>query len=63
MSRFSHFTSKTIWGGIVATLGYLSQPEVFAVLPKKVAAVVMGIGTILSITGAREAIAKNGSGQ
>lgn len=60
---FSWFTSKTIWGAIVATFGYLAQPEVLAVLPKTPAAIVTGIGVILSVTGARQAIAKNGQGK
>lgn len=58
-----HFFSKTVLGAVVATFGYLSQPDVLAVLPKKAAAIVTGIGVVVSVVGARGAIAKNGTGQ
>lgn len=56
------FASKTIWGTLLAVLGYLAQPEVLAVLPEKVAAIVTAIGVVLGAIGVRHAIAKNGTG-
>jgi len=56
------FKSKTVWGALIAVFGYLADPSVLAVLPPKVAAVVTGLGIILSAFGARDAIAKNGTG-
>lgn len=49
---------KTILGGLVAVLGYLSQPEVLNVLPGKGAAIVTAAGALFSIIGARHAIHK-----
>lgn len=59
---FSGLTSKTIWGAIIAVLGYILKPEVLAVLPEKAAAVVTGLGIILGVFGIRSAVAKNGKG-
>jgi hypothetical protein len=56
------FKSKTVWGVLIAVFGYLADPGVLAVLPPKVAAIITGLGIILGAVGAREAIAKNGSG-
>jgi hypothetical protein len=55
---FPNIPFKTIGGAIVAAVGYLSSPDVFAVLPKKVAAVVTVLGIILSAVGARHAVKK-----
>ena len=49
---------KTILGGFIAVVGYLSQPDVLAVLPHKAASVVTAIGVLLGTIGARHAIAK-----
>jgi hypothetical protein len=49
---------KTITGGLLAVLGYLSQPEVLAVLPEKWASVVIAVGMLLGVFGIRHAIAK-----
>lgn len=57
-----HFFTKTVAGSIIAALGYLSQPEVMAVLPKKAAAIVTTVGIVVSVLGVRGAIAKNGAG-
>lgn len=58
-----HFFTKTVVGAIVAVAGYLAQPEVLAVLPKRFSAIVTGVGIVLSVFGARVAIAKNGAGK
>lgn len=60
---FSWFTSKTVWGAIVASVGVLTDPQVFALLPQKVASVVTVAGVVLGVVGARGAIAKNGAGR
>lgn len=60
MSLADLFKSKTVWGVIVAVLGYLAQPQVLALLPEKVAAIVTGLGIILGGFGIRAAIAKSG---
>lgn len=52
--------SKTVWGVLIAVLGFLSQPEVLALLPEKIAAIVIAIGTVLGAFGIRAAIAKSG---
>lgn len=59
----SWLKSKTLWGTLLAVFGYLSQTDVLAVLPVKVAAVVTSIGAVLAAVGIRAAIAKNGEGQ
>ena len=50
---------KTITGAVIAAIGYLSQPEVFAVLPEKLASLVTAAGALLSAVGVRHAIAKS----
>ena len=52
--------SKTVWGVIIAVVGFLSQPEVLALLPEKAAAVIIAIGTVLGAFGLRAAVAKSG---
>jgi hypothetical protein len=52
--------SKTVWGVIIAVLGFLSQPQVLALLPEKVGAIIIAIGTVLGAFGIRAAIAKSG---
>jgi hypothetical protein len=49
---------KSITGAIVAILGYLSQPSVLAVLPEKVASIIIAVGALLAVVGIRLAIAK-----
>lgn len=49
--------TRTVLGAVLAVIGYLAQPEVLAVLPAKVAAIVTAIGIILGTIGARAAIA------
>ena len=58
--NFDALTSKTIWGTIIALVGFLTQPNVLAVLPQKVAAIIGAVGVILAAVGARDAIAKSG---
>ena len=58
---FNPGLSKTIWGALVAAFGYLSKPDVLAMLPEKWASVVTVIGGIILAIGARDAIAKNGA--
>jgi hypothetical protein len=55
--------STSVWGGVIAVVGYVLQPQVLAVLPEKVSGIVMALGAILSIFGFRNAISKNGTGQ
>lgn len=59
------YSSKTIIGGIVATLGYLAKPEaldLLAVLPlnerqrSAATSFVLGVGALLSIFGLRRAV-------
>lgn len=52
--------SKTLWGTLLAVLGFLSQPSVLAVLPEKVAAVITAVGVVLGVFGLRVAVAKSG---
>jgi hypothetical protein len=58
--NFSMLTSKTIWGTVIALVGYLLQPNVLAVLPEKVAGIITAIGGLLAAVGIRAAIAGNG---
>lgn len=62
MSFSDLFKSKTVWGAVLAVIGYLSDPNVLAVLPPKVAAILTAIGIVLGAVGARAAIAKYGVG-
>ena len=55
--------SSSFWGGVIAVVGFVMQPQVLAVLPEKAAGIIMGVGTLLSVFGFRKAIAKNGNGQ
>lgn len=57
---FNPAISKTIWGTLTAAFGYLSQPDVLAILPEKWAKVITVIGGILLAIGLRDAQAKNG---
>lgn len=52
--------SKTVIGAFVAAIGYLSQPEVLAMLPKKYADIVLAVGGVLTAIGLRHAVAKAG---
>lgn len=61
MLNFNLIKSNTIWGVLTAVFGYLSSPDVLAILPPKVAAVVTGLGIIWGAVGARNAIAKHGN--
>jgi len=58
--NFSLLGSKTIWGTVIAIVGYLLQPSVLAVLPEKVAGIVTAIGGLLAAIGLRSAISNNG---
>jgi len=51
-------TGKTIIGAIVAAVGYLSQPDVFALLGARPASIVTVAGVLLSALGLRHAVAK-----
>jgi hypothetical protein len=48
-------TSKTVAGAAVAAFGYLSDPQVYAVLPHNAAAAVTAAGVLLSVIGLRTA--------
>jgi hypothetical protein len=60
MAAFNVLRSKTIWGALTAAIGFLLSPEVFAILPEKVAAVVGAIGAVLAAFGLRSAVARSG---
>lgn len=49
---------KTISGALLTVVGYLSQPDVLAVMPEKLAAIVTSVGILLSVFGLRVAVAK-----
>jgi hypothetical protein len=49
---------KTITGALVAAIGYLSRPEVLALLPQRWAAIITAAGAVLSAIGLRHAVAK-----
>lgn len=56
--------SSTVWGAVFAILGHLlGDPAILGLIPPKVGGIVTGIGAIISVIGARNAIAKNGNGQ
>lgn len=56
--HFSFLKSKTVWGAILTAGAWiLSQPHIDPVT------VVQAIGSIVTVIGARSAIAKNGVGQ
>lgn len=57
---FNVFKSKTVWGALIAVIGYLLQPDVLAVLPGTVASIVTAIGALLSAIGLRLAVEKSG---
>ena len=57
---FNVLKSKTVWGAVLAVIGYLLQPDVLAVLPDVVASVVTAIGALLAAIGMRQAVAKSG---
>ena len=48
--------SATIKGALVAALGYILSPEVVAVLPPKVANIVVVVGALASVIGLRRAV-------
>jgi len=50
---------KTFTGAVVWAVAQLSRPEVFAVLPEKVAHLVSVAGAVLAAFGLRHAIAKS----
>jgi hypothetical protein len=54
---------KTVTGAIVGAIGWLSRPEVLAILPEKVASIVAAAGAVLAAIGVRHAIAKVGGGR
>lgn len=54
--------SKTILGVIVTVIGFLTQPDVLALLPYKWGVVITSIGAIITAWGLRSAIDKAGSG-
>lgn len=64
MPFYSRFTSKTIWGAVIAAAGFVAtnQAQLVALLPHSLGVYVTAIGGILAAIGARDAIAKNGSG-
>jgi hypothetical protein len=47
------FKSKTVWGSIIAGVGWLSQPAVFNTLDHKTATAVTVAGAILGVVGLR----------
>lgn len=49
---------KTISGALLTAFGYLSQPDVLAVLPTNVAAIITAVGIVLGAFGIRTALAK-----
>lgn len=49
---------KTITGAVVAAFGFISQPQVLAIMPEKFAGIVIGLGGLLSAIGIRHAIKK-----
>lgn len=55
---FMKFGWKTISGALLTAFGYVSQPDVMALLPTKWAAWVMAIGGVLGAIGIRHAVAK-----
>lgn len=61
MFKFDFLKSKTVWGAIVAVIGFITQPAILGVLPEKVSGIILAIGALVTAIGARDAIAKNGS--
>lgn len=61
--RLSWLKSKTVWGAIVAGVGILTDPAVFALLPREITGPIVVAGAILKVIGERAAIAKNGTGR
>ena len=57
---FNVLKSKTVWGAVIAVIGYLLQPEVLAILPEVVASIVTAVGALLAAIGLRQAVAKSG---
>lgn len=51
---------KTICGAILTAIGILSRPDILAMLPEKVSAVVTAAGAVCTVVGVRHAMAKNG---
>lgn len=49
---------KTLSGVLLTVFGFVSQPEVLAVLPERIAAIVMAIGMLLAGFGIRVAFAR-----
>ena len=62
MLSFNMLKSKTIWGVLLAILGWLLDPNVMAILPEAVAMVAQAVGLFLAAIGVRDAIAVNGVG-
>lgn len=52
--------SKTIWGAVLAILGWLFSPDTLGVMPETVAAIMQAIGSLLAAIGLRGAVAKSG---
>lgn len=55
---FNPAKSMSIWGSLLAVMGWLLQPEVLAVLPSGVAAVAQALGMMLAAFGLRNAATK-----
>lgn len=49
---------KSILGAVVTAVGYLSQPDVLALLPHTAASIVSAVGGVLSVIGLRAAVSK-----
>lgn len=44
---------RSVGGAVLAAIGFLSQPDVLAVLPETPAKIVMALGAVLSVIGLR----------
>lgn len=51
---------KTLTGAALAIFGYVSQPQILALLPVKPAGIIAAVGGLLAALGLRHAIAKSG---
>ncbi len=63
MFKFNPLKSLTLWGTVSAVGGYLFHHFDPSALGSTGAAIFQGVGTLVAVIGARNAVAKNGNGQ
>lgn len=63
MNFTSLFKSKTVWGGFLMGLSQLTDLFSSGMFGPKATTIAGAVGTVLAVTGVRDAISKNGTGK